>query len=121
MEIVEEPQATQADPIPEPEPELQAFDPEPDGADEDLATGAEKPAEIMPLFSHRTEAGPTVEGEETGDLAESAGPVIAPLPSADLTLSEAISRLQPMQVPPAKLAPIHAQLVALRERMGAAG
>lgn len=69
---------------------------------------------VMPLFSHR-------EDEVTPGSGPADGPVVAPLPSRDIPLVEALSLLRPMQIAPERLAPIHARLVALRERMDAAG
>ncbi|RYH12123.1 MerR family transcriptional regulator [Tropicimonas sp. IMCC6043] len=80
---------------------------EPDSPDSSAAAppppATDEPAEEVP---HR---GPSSAG----------GPIIAPLPGPKLTLAEALSRLSPRQIPAADLAPIHARLLALRERMGA--
>ncbi len=113
----------------------------------ELETVAEEPAPVtppepapepeapqMPLFSRRMVATnqeppatlPVPETESAlthgagSPAAPPAGPIIAPLPPAAISLTEALERLQPMQVSPAQLAPIHAQLIALRERMDAA-
>lgn len=101
---------------------------EPEDVDTEVATPAST-SQPMPLFSHHDpEEAPAPEVAEAHERApESAsenepdGPVIAPLPSPDLPLVEALGYLVPMQIAPERLAPIHAGMVALRERMGAAG
>ncbi len=58
---------------------------------------------------------------DTAPVPASPSLVIAPLPGPELTVSEALVRLVPHQIDPRFLAPIHARLVALRDRMDAAG
>ncbi len=66
---------------------------------------------LMPLFSHHT----------AGDTEQTPEPPKPSLPTAEASIPEALSQLSPGQVDPALLAPIHARLVALQTRMGAAG
>ncbi|MDV7144431.1 MerR family transcriptional regulator [Tropicimonas sp. TH_r6] len=99
-------------PEPAPEPEVASIaPPEPATA-----------SPTMPLFSRRLAAtDEDVDASAEQDIPvrapEAKGPIIAPLPPADISLTEALDRLQPLQVSPALLAPIHSRMLALRERM----
>ncbi|PRY26622.1 MerR-like DNA binding protein [Aliiruegeria haliotis] len=100
----------------QPAPLPDSVDGDAEPADIEFAEVPQK-AEVMPLFTHR----PPDEAEDADDSEDAPGPVIAPLPGSELTVAEALERLQPLQVRPELLRPIHARLVALRERMDSRG
>ena len=124
-------------PAPEDDAHVTHVDPEPEIAPE--PEGLSAPTETtMPLFTHREppeEIEPDSEAEQihfatpeslegspeplqaVPDPTPPSSPIIAPLPPRDLPLVDALRLLQPLQIAPEKLAPIHAGLVALRDRM----